>query len=95
MVLIPLCIEIKCLLTLDAGGIGPADQLAVVAGSTDGPTMIGSQDWIYLPVGYNLDDHVNVSFTWKEILINIQSTSSDTYTLPDRHCYRASKRSLL
>lgn len=41
-------------------GIGPADQLAVVAGSaTDGPTMVGNQSWIELPVGYNLDDHVN------------------------------------
>ncbi|KUI56946.1 Cellobiose dehydrogenase, partial [Cytospora mali] len=41
-------------------GIGPADQLAVVAGSgTDGATMIGNQSWIELPVGYNLDDHVN------------------------------------
>lgn len=40
-------------------GIGPADQLAVVAASTDGPTMIGNQSWIPLPVGYNLDDHVN------------------------------------
>ncbi|ROV99124.1 hypothetical protein VMCG_06665 [Cytospora schulzeri] len=41
-------------------GIGPADQLAVVASSAaDGPTMIGNQSWIELPVGYNLDDHVN------------------------------------
>lgn len=42
------------------GGIGPTDQLQVVAGSSDGPTMINSTDWITLPVGYNLDDHVNV-----------------------------------
>lgn len=40
-------------------GIGPADQLAVVQASTDGPTMIGNQSWINLPVGYNLDDHTN------------------------------------
>lgn len=40
-------------------GIGPLDQLAVVNASTDGPTMIGSQSWIDLPVGYNLDDHCN------------------------------------
>ncbi|ROW04606.1 hypothetical protein VPNG_07433 [Cytospora leucostoma] len=41
-------------------GIGPADQLSVVAGSAeDGPTMVGNQSWIPLPVGYNLDDHVN------------------------------------
>lgn len=40
-------------------GIGPADQLAIVNGSTDGPKMIGSSDWIKLPVGQNLVDHVN------------------------------------
>ncbi|KAK4190122.1 putative cellobiose dehydrogenase precursor [Podospora australis] len=41
-------------------GIGPADQLAVVKNSVlDGPTMIGNDSWINLPVGYNLDDHLN------------------------------------
>ncbi|KAI1336375.1 fungal cellulose binding domain-containing protein [Xylariaceae sp. FL0016] len=40
-------------------GIGPADQLEVVKTSTDGPTMISNASWIELPVGYNLDDHVN------------------------------------
>ncbi|KAH6659192.1 fungal cellulose binding domain-containing protein [Truncatella angustata] len=40
-------------------GIGPADQLAIVQKSSDGPTMINSTDWVTLPVGYNLDDHVN------------------------------------
>ena len=44
------------------GGIGPADQLAVVNRTAiDGPTMISSDQWIELPVGYNLNDHVNVS----------------------------------
>lgn len=41
-------------------GIGPKDQLEIVKSSADGPTMIGSDSWINLPVGYNLDDHVNV-----------------------------------
>ncbi|KAK7998404.1 F-box domain-containing protein [Apiospora arundinis] len=41
-------------------GIGPQDQLEVVKGSTtDGATMIKSDDWINLPVGYNLEDHTN------------------------------------
>ncbi|KAJ0109222.1 cellobiose dehydrogenase [Diaporthe amygdali] len=40
-------------------GIGPADQLAVVQESVDGPTMVGNQSWINLPVGYNLEDHTN------------------------------------
>ncbi|KAK3321274.1 cellobiose dehydrogenase [Cercophora scortea] len=39
-------------------GIGPTDQLNNVKNSTDGPTMIGSESWINLPVGYNLNDHV-------------------------------------
>lgn len=44
------------------GGIGPADQLDVVASSaSDGKSFIGKEDWINLPVGYNLMDHVNVS----------------------------------
>ncbi|OTB00393.1 cellobiose dehydrogenase protein [Hypoxylon sp. CI-4A] len=40
-------------------GIGPADQLAVVQSSSDGPTMISNDSWIDLPVGHNLEDHVN------------------------------------
>ncbi|KAI1260951.1 hypothetical protein F5Y18DRAFT_431739 [Xylariaceae sp. FL1019] len=40
-------------------GIGPQDQLEVVASSADGPSMIGNDSWINLPVGYNLVDHVN------------------------------------
>jgi cellobiose dehydrogenase (acceptor) len=41
-------------------GIGPTDQLQVVQSSSDGPTMINQTQWIDLPVGYNLDDHLNV-----------------------------------
>lgn len=40
-------------------GIGPTDQLQVVQTSTDGPTMIDESEWIILPVGYNLADHLN------------------------------------
>ncbi|KAF2017931.1 GMC oxidoreductase [Aaosphaeria arxii CBS 175.79] len=40
-------------------GIGPKDQLDVVKGSAlDGSTMIASDQWINLPVGQNLNDHV-------------------------------------
>jgi cellobiose dehydrogenase (acceptor) len=39
-------------------GIGPADQLQVV--QAEEPTMMIKQsDWINLPVGYNLNDHLN------------------------------------
>jgi len=40
-------------------GIGPTDQLQIVNTSTDAPFMAKSQAWINLPVGYNLDDHLN------------------------------------
>lgn len=40
-------------------GIDPQDQLQIVQSSTDGPTMINQTQWINLPVGYNLDDHLN------------------------------------
>ncbi|KAK5663896.1 hypothetical protein OQA88_105 [Cercophora sp. LCS_1] len=40
-------------------GIGPKDQLDIVKASSDGPTMIDEASWINLPVGYNLDDHLN------------------------------------
>jgi len=42
------------------GGIGPKDQLEVVKGSAkDGETLIKEADWINLPVGSNLIDHLN------------------------------------
>lgn len=43
-------------------GIGPVDQLEIVGNSTvDGSSMIARNHWINLPVGYNLEDHTNVS----------------------------------
>ncbi|KAH6663555.1 fungal cellulose binding domain-containing protein [Plectosphaerella plurivora] len=41
-------------------GIGPQDQLYIVGNSTlDKGTMISQDQWINLPVGYNLEDHTN------------------------------------
>jgi cellobiose dehydrogenase (acceptor) len=41
-------------------GIGPTDQLEVVAASvSDGANMVPAESWIDLPVGENLVDHVN------------------------------------
>lgn len=38
-------------------------MLEIVNGSAiDGDSMISSDEWINLPVGHNLVDHVNVSF---------------------------------
>ncbi|KAK3356573.1 cellobiose dehydrogenase [Lasiosphaeria hispida] len=39
-------------------GIGPKDQLDVVKQSGDGSTMVASDQWINVPVGNNLYDHV-------------------------------------
>jgi cellobiose dehydrogenase (acceptor) len=39
-------------------GIGPTDQLEIVK-ATEGNLMINKTSWINLPVGYNLDDHMN------------------------------------
>ena len=48
------------LTAISIGGIGPADQLEVVASSAkDGQTFIAKDQWINLPVGYNLIDHLN------------------------------------
>jgi cellobiose dehydrogenase (acceptor) len=41
------------------GGIGPEDQLKVVASSKDKSDFIAEADWIKLPVGHNLMDHLN------------------------------------
>ncbi|KAI8963724.1 hypothetical protein F5Y11DRAFT_135832 [Daldinia sp. FL1419] len=52
-------------------GIGPADQLEVVASSaSDGKAFIAKDDWINLPVGYNLMDHVNTDtyFTHPDVV---------------------------
>jgi cellobiose dehydrogenase (acceptor) len=50
----------------DPGGIGPSDQLEVVSNSADGPSMVADEDWIILPVGYNLEDHTNVRHRCEE-----------------------------
>ncbi|KAE8154660.1 hypothetical protein BDV25DRAFT_147246 [Aspergillus avenaceus] len=45
-------------------GIGPKDQLAIVKKSDDGETMIAESEWIELPVGHNLVDHVNTDLVF-------------------------------
>ena len=46
-------------------------MLTVVQGSADGPTMISEDQWINLPVGENLVDHVNVSISDQSMLTMI------------------------
>jgi cellobiose dehydrogenase (acceptor) len=40
-------------------GIGPKDQLDIVASSADAKVMTNSTNWINLPVGKGLNDHLN------------------------------------
>jgi cellobiose dehydrogenase (acceptor) len=70
-------------------GIGPKDQLTVVKNSAqDGPSMINETAWISLPVGQNLNDHLNVSikFLLACLLANIHE---------DRSCCQAPERIVL
>ncbi|KAF2269322.1 cellobiose dehydrogenase-like protein [Lojkania enalia] len=47
-------------------GIGPKDQLQTVQNSVqDGPSFINETEWIDLPVGKNLNDHVNTDLVIK------------------------------
>ncbi|KAK1542421.1 cellobiose dehydrogenase [Colletotrichum paranaense] len=45
-------------------GIGPKDQLET-AQKTEGDVFIDSTQWIDLPVGHNLDDHVNTNILFE------------------------------
>ena len=51
------------------GGIGTKDQLDIVKRSSDGATMISSDQWINLPVGMNAQDNpsINLVFTHPSI----------------------------
>jgi len=60
-------------------GIGPADQLAVVKSSADGPNMIDESQWLNLPVGENLHDHTSTDV----VIHNTQSVFYDYYAAYD------------
>ncbi|KAL2017867.1 hypothetical protein VTK56DRAFT_1612 [Thermocarpiscus australiensis] len=49
----------RCFRLGQASVAEPKDQLEVVAGSKDGSTFVSKNNWIKLPVGYNLMDHLN------------------------------------
>jgi cellobiose dehydrogenase (acceptor) len=72
-------------------GIGPTDQLEIVKASADGPTMINSTSWIPVPVGYNLDDHLNVSCRRDDINGDGLALTLTT----DRHRHHPQQRLLL
>ncbi|KAI0440680.1 cellobiose dehydrogenase [Xylaria telfairii] len=78
-------------------GIGPSDQLEVVKSSKDGPSMISSDAWINLPVGYNLVDHVNTdTFITHPDVIFYDFYEAWTKPIPsDRSAYLANRTGIL
>ncbi|KAH9900088.1 cellobiose dehydrogenase [Xylariomycetidae sp. FL2044] len=78
-------------------GIGPADQLEIVAGSTDGPNMIGNDSWINLPVGYNLVDHVNTDtyITHPDVVFYDFYEAWNTPKAGDKQQYLANRTGIL
>nr|ADT70773.1 cellobiose dehydrogenase [Amesia atrobrunnea] len=80
------------------GGIGPADQLEVVkASKIDGPTMISNASWIPLPVGYNLDDHLNTDtvITHPDVAFYDFYEAWNTPIEADKNSYLSSRTGIL
>ncbi|OCL14160.1 cellobiose dehydrogenase, partial [Glonium stellatum] len=79
-------------------GIGPTDQLSVVNSSVqDGPTMIKSSQWINLPVGQNLNDHVNTDTVMRHPNVTFYDFYA-AYTNPiaaDKDAYLANRTGIL
>ncbi|KAK8112984.1 hypothetical protein PG984_013510 [Apiospora sp. TS-2023a] len=64
-------------------GIGPEDQLKVVAGSqTDGATFIDQAQWLRLPVGNNLKDQQVTDFQVSHASVKNYDWSKDIWTNP-------------
>ncbi|CAK7231545.1 hypothetical protein SBRCBS47491_007967 [Sporothrix bragantina] len=78
-------------------GIGPADQLNIVKGSTDGPTMIDSKEWIDLPVGYNLNDHVgtDIEIAHPDVVFYDYYAAWNTPVASDEAVYLANRTGML
>ncbi|KAK7934730.1 hypothetical protein PG985_000225 [Apiospora marii] len=78
-------------------GIGPTDQLNVVKNSTDGDTMISSDQWINLPVGHNLDDHVgtDIEIAHPEVVFYDFYAAWDTPNADDKAQYLENRTGIL
>ncbi|EXF79989.1 fungal cellulose binding domain-containing protein [Colletotrichum fioriniae PJ7] len=78
---------------LAAGGIGPKDQLEVVQ-KAEGDALVDSAQWIDLPVGYNLDDHVNTNILFEHPdIVNYDFNSAYNNPIPDDAAAYLSNRS--
>ncbi|KXX80350.1 Cellobiose dehydrogenase [Madurella mycetomatis] len=78
-------------------GIGPLDQLEVVAASRDGPTFIQGSDWINTPVGYNLIDHLNTDLilTHPDVVFYDFYEAWDTPITNDMEAYLENRSGIL
>ncbi|RYO77912.1 hypothetical protein DL766_001885 [Monosporascus sp. MC13-8B] len=79
-------------------GIGPDDQLKVVAGSrSDGAGFISESEWINLPVGYNLVDHTNTDLfiTHPDIVFYDFYEAWDTPNGADKNMYLDKRSGIL
>ncbi|CAO2654539.1 Nn.00g112720.m01.CDS01 [Neocucurbitaria sp. VM-36] len=79
-------------------GIGPSDQLDIVKNSAvDGATMIASDQWINLPVGYNLNDHVgtDIQIAHPDIVFYDFYGAWDKPILSDTEAYLANRTGIL
>lgn len=79
-------------------GIGPKDQLNVVKNSAiDGATFINESSWINLPVGQNLNDHVNTDLVIKHPNISFYDfyEAWDTPIEADKAAYLSKRSGIL
>jgi cellobiose dehydrogenase (acceptor) len=79
-------------------GIGPKDQLDIVKNSAiDGSTMINESQWINLPVGQNLNDHVNTDLVIKHPNISFYDfyAAWDTPIEADKQAYLSKRSGIL
>jgi len=79
-------------------GIGPKDQLTVVKNSAvDGASMIKEADWINLPVGQNLNDHVNTDLVIRHPNISFYDfyEAWDTPIEADKEAYLSKRSGIL
>jgi cellobiose dehydrogenase (acceptor) len=79
-------------------GIGPKDQLTVVKNSAiDGSTFIKESDWLNLPVGQNLNDHVNTDLVIKHPNISFYDfyAAWNTPIEADKNAYLSKRSGIL
>ncbi|KAH6638985.1 hypothetical protein C7974DRAFT_353168 [Boeremia exigua] len=78
--------------------IGPKDQLNIVKGSVqDGKTFLPEAQWINLPVGQNLNDHVNTDLVIKHKNVSFYNFY-DAWTAPiqaDKDAYLNKRAGIL